>query len=257
MQLLYVIGTGVLAAFCVLLAVRICYQRRYIRTSDRINDCIFRNVAAYLLADRPRFQRSANQLSLRDGNRTASRAAQGGQPVCAPQERRGRRRLRHARIVRRLSRPRGHHRGVPDEERLLGTGGPDGALHLRRPHGNRRLRRKRGGQFPHRRRTTPGGADRERHLGPETHPARTGESPRSRRRVRPHEITLPGQHEPRTAHAAERHHRILGTAHGRPRPDQETGVHAHHPLQRRGTDAETQRHPRSLEDRSRNPRLRI
>ena len=47
MQLLYVIGTGVLAAFCVLLAVRICYQRRYIRTSDRINDCIFRNVAAY------------------------------------------------------------------------------------------------------------------------------------------------------------------------------------------------------------------
>ena len=49
MQLLYVIGTGVLAAFCVLLAVRICYQRRYIRTSDRINDCIFRNVAAYLL----------------------------------------------------------------------------------------------------------------------------------------------------------------------------------------------------------------
>ena len=51
--------------------------------------------------------------------------------------------------------------------------------------------------------------------------------------------------------------RILGTAHGRPRPDRETGVHAHHPLQRRGTDAATQRHPRSLEDRSRNPRLRI
>ena len=55
MQLLYVIGTGVLAAFCVLLAVRICYQRRYIRTSDRINDCIFRNVAAYLLLIDPDF----------------------------------------------------------------------------------------------------------------------------------------------------------------------------------------------------------
>ena len=55
MQLLYVIGTGVLAALCILLAVRICYQRRYIRTSDRINDHIFRNVAAYLLLVDPDF----------------------------------------------------------------------------------------------------------------------------------------------------------------------------------------------------------
>lgn len=127
-------------------------------------------------ADRPDFNVLQTNYRSATGTGTASRAAQGGQPA-ALQERRGRRRLRHARIVRRLSRPRGHHRGVPDEERLLGTGGPDGALHLRRPHGDRRLRRKRGGQFPHRRRTTPGGADRKRHLGPETHPARTGESP--------------------------------------------------------------------------------
>lgn len=128
MQLLYVIGTGVLAAFCVLLAVRICYQRRYIRTSDRINDCIFRNVAAYLLLIDPDFNVLQTNYRSATGTGTASRAAQGGQPA-ALQERRGRRRLRHARIVRRLSRPRGHHRGVPDEERLLGTGGPDGALH--------------------------------------------------------------------------------------------------------------------------------
>ena len=147
-QLLYVIGKGCWRRFCVLLAVRICYQRRYIEQATG-STTAYSQRSRLPAADRPRFQRSANQLSLRDGNRTESRAAQGGQPA-ALQERRGRRRLRHARIVRRLSRPRGHHRGVPDEERLLGTGGPDGALHLRRPHGNRRLRRKRGGQFPHR-----------------------------------------------------------------------------------------------------------
>ena len=55
MQLLYVIGIGVLAALCVLLAVRICHQRRYIRVSDRVNDRIFRNVAAYLLLVDPDF----------------------------------------------------------------------------------------------------------------------------------------------------------------------------------------------------------
>lgn len=103
MQLLYVIGTGVLAAFCVLLAVRICYQRRYIRTSDRINDCIFRNVAAYLLLIDPDFNVLQTNYRSATGNRSESRTAQGGQPA-ALQERRGRRRLRHARIVRRLSR---------------------------------------------------------------------------------------------------------------------------------------------------------
>lgn len=72
MQLLYVIGTGVLAAFCVLLAVRICYQRRYIRTSDRINDCIFRNVAAYLLLIDPDF--NVLQTNYRSTTGTAPQA---------------------------------------------------------------------------------------------------------------------------------------------------------------------------------------
>lgn len=72
MQLLYVIGTGVLAAFCVLLAVRICYQRRYIRTSDRINDCIFRNVAAYLLLIDPDF--NVLQTNYRSATGTAPKA---------------------------------------------------------------------------------------------------------------------------------------------------------------------------------------
>ena len=73
MQLLYVIGTGVLAAFCVLLAVRICYQRRYIRTSDRVNDCIFRNVAAYLLLIDPDF--NVLQTNYRSTTGTAPKAA--------------------------------------------------------------------------------------------------------------------------------------------------------------------------------------
>lgn len=72
MQLLYVIGTGVLAAFCVLLAVRICYQRRYIRTSDRVNDCIFRNVAAYLLLIDPDF--NVLQTNYRSATGTAPKA---------------------------------------------------------------------------------------------------------------------------------------------------------------------------------------
>jgi hypothetical protein len=62
----------VLAAFCVLLAVRICYQRRYIRTSDRINDCIFRNVAAYLLLIDPDF--NVLQTNYRSATGTAPKA---------------------------------------------------------------------------------------------------------------------------------------------------------------------------------------
>lgn len=62
-----------LAAFCVLLAVRICYQRRYIRTSDRINDCIFRNVAAYLLLIDPDF--NVLQTNYRSTTGTAPKAA--------------------------------------------------------------------------------------------------------------------------------------------------------------------------------------
>ena len=61
-----------LAAFCVLLAVRICYQRRYIRTSDRINDCIFRNVAAYLLLIDPDF--NVLQTNYRSATGTAPQA---------------------------------------------------------------------------------------------------------------------------------------------------------------------------------------
>ena len=61
-----------LAAFCVLLAVRICYQRRYIRTSDRINDCIFRNVAAYLLLIDPDF--NVLQTNYRSATGTAPKA---------------------------------------------------------------------------------------------------------------------------------------------------------------------------------------
>lgn len=142
-----------LAAFCVLLAVRICYQRRYIRTSDRINDCIFRNVAAYLLLIDPDF--NVLQTNYRSTTETAPKAAPpkvGNQLRCKNGEDAGI--CGTHELCADCPRPRGHHRGVPDEERLLGTGGPDGALHLRRPHGDRRLRRKRGGQFPHRRRTT-------------------------------------------------------------------------------------------------------
>ena len=119
-----------LAALCVLLAVRICYQRRYIRTSDRINDHIFRNVAAYLLLVDPDF----NVL------RTNYYSATGAAPKAVPPK-----------VGNLLRCKNGEDAGVcgthelcadcpvraaiagvvPYGDRVLGTGSPDGALHLR------------------------------------------------------------------------------------------------------------------------------
>ena len=50
-----IISTAVLAVACVLLTGRIIWQRRYVRISSRVNDEIFRSVAAYVLLIDPDF----------------------------------------------------------------------------------------------------------------------------------------------------------------------------------------------------------
>ncbi len=77
----------------------------------------------------------------------------------------------------------------------------------------------------------------------------------SRRGSQPGQIQIPRQYEPRTAHAAERHHRLLrdhGQRHvRRARLRQVSGVLPRHPDQRQISARSHQRHPRHVEDRSR------
>ena len=62
---------------------------------------------------------------------------------------------------------------------------------------------------------------------------------------------LPGQHEPRNSHAAQRHSRVHRVAYPQRRRGQRSGaprLHPHHPLQRAASAGADQQHPRPLED---------
>ena len=76
-----------------------------------------------------------------------------------------------------------------------------------------------------------------------------------RRGSQPGQIQIPRQYEPRTAHAAQRHHRLLrdhGQRHvRRARLRQVPGILPRHPDQRQIPARSHQRHPRHVEDRSR------
>ena len=67
-----------------------------------------------------------------------------------------------------------------------------------------------------------------------------------RRRLRAHEERLPGQHDPRDTHAAQRHRRLLRPTARHRHSGGAHGVHPHHPQQLRHAHAPHQRHPRSL-----------
>ena len=140
------------------------------------------------------------------------------------------------------------------------------AAHLRAPHQGRRLRLGRHRHHPHQgaraeadRKRRPPARQRDR---PE---ALAGRARRPRRKIlagkeprrgsQPGEIQVPRQYEPRTAHAAERHHRLLrdhGQRHvRRARLRQVSGVLPRHPDIREIPARSHQRHPRHVEDRSR------
>lgn len=55
MSLPGILCVALLAVICALLICRVCYQRRYIRVSERVSDEIFRSVAAYILLIDPDF----------------------------------------------------------------------------------------------------------------------------------------------------------------------------------------------------------
>ena len=70
----------------------------------------------------------------------------------------------------------------------------------------------------------------------------------------PHEVRVPRQHVARAAHAAERHHRLLRGAQGRPdrRDDRSAArLHRRHLQQRQASALADQRHPRPVQGRSR------
>ena len=70
----------------------------------------------------------------------------------------------------------------------------------------------------------------------------------------PHEVGVPGHHVARTAHAAERHHRLFRGAQGRPdRRDERhpARIHRRHLHQRAAPAVADQRHPRPVEGRGR------
>ena len=75
----------------------------------------------------------------------------------------------------------------------------------------------------------------------------------------PRQVRVPGQHEPRAAHAAQRHHRLRGghgERHVRPaRLRALRRVLPRHPLQRRLPALAHQRHPRHVAHRGRPPHL--
>ena len=73
-------------------------------------------------------------------------------------------------------------------------------------------------------------------------------------RRQPHEVRVPRQHVARAADAAERHHRLLRGAQGRPdgRDDRSAArVHRRHLQQRQASALADQRHPRPVQGRSR------
>ena len=76
-----------------------------------------------------------------------------------------------------------------------------------------------------------------------------------RRGSQPGQVEIPRQHEPRAAHAAQRHHRLLrdhGQRHvRRARLRQVSGILPRHPDQRPISARGHQRHPRYVEDRGR------
>ena len=85
--------------------------------------------------------------------------------------------------------------------------------------------------------------------------AETTPSRRPRRGGQPGQVQVPRQHEPRAAHAAQRHHRLLRD-HGvgdvrRARRRQISRILPRHPPQRRLPARRHQRHPRHVEDRGR------
>ena len=91
-------------------------------------------------------------------------------------------------------------------------------------------------------------------------PSRTrGSSRSSRRRAgargrEPPQVAVPGQHVPRAADAAERHHRLHRDAPGGSRGPARGGLRPRPPADQRGRQAPAradQRHPRPLEDRGR------
>ena len=95
------------------------------------------------------------------------------------------------------------------------------------------------------------GARRDRAQALRAHAA--GEERRAGGR-QPHEVGVPRQHVARAAHAAERHHRLLRGAQGRPDGRDErcpARVHRRHLHQRPAPAVPDQRHPRPVEGRSR------
>ena len=80
---------------------------------------------------------------------------------------------------------------------------------------------------------------------------------RPRRRVEPPQIGLPGQHEPRNPHAAQRHRRVLEHPCRDRRGAGKAGIHFDHREQQRPAPATDRRHPRPLEDRGRNSGIQL
>ena len=147
------------------------------------------------------------------------------------------------------------------------------AAHQRAPHQGRRLRLGRHRHHPHQ--GARAEADRQR-LPPARHRRRPEalaeqagtpgrRTRRSRRKIlrgkeprrgsQPGQVEIPRQYEPRAAHAAQRHHRLLrdhGQRHvRRARLGQVPGILPRHPDQRPLSARSHQRHPRHVEDRGR------
>ena len=140
------------------------------------------------------------------------------------------------------------------------------AAHQRAPHQGRRLRLGR-----HRHHEDQGAraeagrkrrADARQRARPETLEGGTGRPRRKilgrkdpRRGSQPGQVEIPRQYEPRAAHAAQRHHRLLRDHGQRPvrraRLRQVSGVLPRHPDIGQIPARSHQRHPRHVEDRSR------
>ena len=148
------------------------------------------------------------------------------------------------------------------------------AADQRAPHPRRRLGLRRHGHHPAQAQpgapariaqAADGDDQRSRRLAQEARSARPANSPSSTRDYqaekdraeagKPGEVGIPRQYEPRAAHAAERHHRLLrdaGDGHVRAaRLDRNTRNMPRHPRQRQAPARRDQRHPRHVEDRGR------
>lgn len=122
-----IISMAVLAVACVLLTCRIICQRRYVRISSRVNDEIFRSVAAYVLLIDPDF--NVHQTNYYTVTGTAPKAVppkvgnllrcKNGEDagVCGTHD-----------LCADWPRAVGHCRSVPHGTEFLGSRGPDGPL---------------------------------------------------------------------------------------------------------------------------------